>query len=58
MKSELTWTQTQNLVDALVFQVRKKHLGSSEVQVLHRAWDGKTYDAIAFSTTSNSLVGR
>ena len=49
MKSELelTWTQTQNLVDALVFQVTKKHLGSSEVQVLRGAWDGKTYDAIA-----------
>lgn len=49
MKSELelTWTQTQNLVDTLVFQVTKKHLGSSEVQVLRGAWDGKTYDAIA-----------
>ncbi len=47
MKSELTWTQTQNLVDALIFQVTKKHLGSSEVQVLRGAWDGKTYDAIA-----------
>ena len=44
---ELTWAQTQSLVDALVFQVTKKHLGSSEVQVLRGAWDGKTYDAIA-----------
>ncbi len=34
-------------MDALVFQVTKKHLGSSEVQVLRGAWDGKTYDAIA-----------
>ena len=46
-ESELTWTQTQNLVDDLVFQVTKKHLGSSEVQVLHGAWYGKTYEAIA-----------
>ncbi|MGI2904552.1 AAA-like domain-containing protein [Tolypothrix sp. VBCCA 56010] len=46
-ESELTWTQTQNLVDALVFQVTKKHLGNAEVQVLRGAWDGKTYDAIA-----------
>ena len=46
-ESELTWTQTQNLVDDLVFQVTKKHLGASEVQVLHGAWYGKTYEAIA-----------
>lgn len=49
MKSELelTWKQTQNLVDDLVFQVTKKHLGCSEMKVLHGAWCGKTYDAIA-----------
>lgn len=46
-ESELTWKQTQNLVDDLVFQVTKKHLGSSEIQVLHGAWCGKTYEAIA-----------
>ena len=46
-ETELSWTQTQNLVDDLVFQVTKKHLGSSEVQVLHGAWCGKTYEAIA-----------
>ncbi len=46
-ESELTWKQTQNLVDDLVFQVTKKHLGASEVQVLHGAWYGKTYETIA-----------
>lgn len=46
-ETELTWTQTQNLVDDLIFQVTKKHLGTSEVQVLHGAWYGKTYEAIA-----------
>ncbi len=47
MKSELTWTQTQDLVDTLIFRVTKKHLGNAEEQVLRGAWDGKTYDAIA-----------
>jgi len=46
-ESELSWKQTQNLVDDLVFQVTRKHLGSSEIQVLHGAWCGKTYEAIA-----------
>ena len=46
-ESDLTWKQTQNLVDDLVFQVTKKHLGSSEMKVLHGAWCGKTYEAIA-----------
>ncbi|MBD2774389.1 AAA-like domain-containing protein [Iningainema tapete] len=39
--------QAQNLADALVFQVTKKHLGDAEITVLRGAWDGKTYDAIA-----------
>ncbi|MBV6625913.1 MAG: AAA-like domain-containing protein [Rivularia sp. (in: Bacteria)] len=46
-ESELSWKQTQNLVDDLVFQVTRKHLGASEIQVLHGAWCGKTYEAIA-----------
>ncbi|MEM7715394.1 MAG: AAA-like domain-containing protein [Cyanobacteria bacterium P01_A01_bin.68] len=46
-ESELTWKQTQNLVDDLIFQVTRKHLGSSDIKVLHGAWCGKTYEAIA-----------
>lgn len=46
-ESELTWKQTQSLVDDLVFQITKKHLGSSEIKVLHGAWCGKTYESIA-----------
>lgn len=46
-KLQLDWAQTQNLVDALVFSVTKKHLGNAEVQVLRGAWDGKTYETIA-----------
>ena len=46
-ESELSWKQIQNLVDDLIFQVTRKHLGSSEIQVLHGAWCGKTYEAIA-----------
>ncbi|RUT03986.1 hypothetical protein DSM106972_049000 [Dulcicalothrix desertica PCC 7102] len=47
LKLELDWAQTQNLVDALVFSVTRKHLGNAEVQVLRGAWDGKTYETIA-----------
>jgi AAA-like domain len=46
-KSELSWEQTQNLVDILVLKRTGKHLSDIEVQVLQGAWEGKSYEEIA-----------
>jgi hypothetical protein len=46
-ESELSWEQTQNLVNTLVFKHTGKYLGDIEIEVLRGAWEGKSYEAIA-----------
>ena len=46
-ESELSWEQTQKLVNALVFKHTGKHLSDIEIEVLQGAWEGKSYDDIA-----------
>ena len=46
-ESELSWEQTQNLVNTLVFKHTGKHLSDIEIQVLRGAWEGKSYEEIA-----------
>lgn len=45
--SELSWEQTQNLADTLVFKYTSKHLSDIEIDVLRGAWEGKSYEEIA-----------
>lgn len=44
---ELSWEQTQNLVNALIFKHTGKYLSDIEIKVLQGAWEGKSYDDIA-----------
>lgn len=46
-ESELSWEQTQNLVNTLVFKHTGKYLSDIEIEVLRGAWEGKSYEAIA-----------
>jgi len=46
-ESELSWEQTQNLVNTLVFRHTGKHLSDIEIEVLRGAWEGKSYEQIA-----------
>jgi AAA-like domain len=46
-ESNLSWEQTHNLVNTLVFQHSGKHLSDIEIAVLHGAWEGKSYENIA-----------
>ena len=46
-ESELSWEQTQNLVNTLVFKHTGKHLSDIEIEVLRGAWEGKSYEGIA-----------
>lgn len=46
-ESELSWEQTQNLVNTLVFKHTDKYLSDIEIEVLRGAWEGKSYEAIA-----------
>lgn len=45
--SQLSWEQTQNLADTLVFKYTGKHLSDIEIDVLRGAWEGKSYEEIA-----------
>lgn len=46
-KTELSWEQTQTLVNTLIFQQTGKYLSDVEIKVLQGAWAGKSYDEIA-----------
>jgi AAA-like domain len=46
-ESELSWEQTQNLVNTLVLKHTGKHLSDVEIEVLRGAWEGKSYGKIA-----------
>jgi len=46
-ESELSWEQTQALVNALVSKHTGKHLSDIEIEVLRGAWEGKSYEEIA-----------
>jgi hypothetical protein len=47
LQPELSWEQTQPLVNTLVFQHTGKHLSDMEIKVLKGSWEGKSYDDIA-----------
>ncbi|MBD1836228.1 AAA-like domain-containing protein [Cyanobacteria bacterium FACHB-472] len=44
---ELSWQQTQALVNTLVSKHTGKHLSDIEIEVLRGAWEGKSYEEIA-----------
>ena len=44
---ELSWEQTQNQVNTLVFKHTGKYLTDIEIDVLRGAWEGKSYEKIA-----------
>jgi hypothetical protein len=44
---ELTWEQTQRLVNTLIFNQTSKYLSDVEIKVLQGAWAGESYDNIA-----------
>jgi hypothetical protein len=46
-ESELSWEQTHNLVNTLVFKQTGKYLSDLEIEVLRGAWAGKSYEEIA-----------
>jgi hypothetical protein len=46
-ESELSWEQARTLADTLVLNQTGKHLSDIEIEVLHGAWDGKSYESIA-----------
>ena len=46
-ESELSWEQTQNLVNTLVLKHTGKYLSDIEIDVLRGAWEGKSYEQIA-----------
>lgn len=46
-ESELSWEQTHNLVNRLVFKHTGKYLSDLEIEVLRGAWEGKSYEKIA-----------
>lgn len=46
-ESELSWEQTQHLVNTLVFKYTGKYLSDIEIEVLRGAWEGKSYEEIA-----------
>lgn len=46
-ESELSWEQTHNLVNTLVFKQTGKYLSDIEIEVLRGAWAGKSYEKIA-----------
>lgn len=46
-ESELSWEQTQNLVNTLVLKNTGKYLSDIEIAVLRGAWEGKSYEQIA-----------
>ncbi len=45
--TDLSWEQTENLVNALVFKHTGKRLSDIEIQVLRGAWESKSYEEIA-----------
>lgn len=45
--SELSWEQTEHLVNLLVLSHTGKNLSDVETQVLRGAWEGKSYEEIA-----------
>lgn len=44
---ELSWEQTHNLVNTLIFKHSGKYLSDIEIAVLRGAWEGKSYENIA-----------
>jgi AAA-like domain len=46
-ESKLSWEQTHNLVNALVFKHTGKYPSDLEIEVLRGAWEGKSYEKIA-----------
>jgi hypothetical protein len=46
-ESELSWEQTQALVNALVSKHTGKYLSDIEIEVLRGSWEGKSYEEIA-----------
>jgi AAA-like domain len=47
LDAELSWEQVKSIADQVVWQNSNKHLTDREVTVLHGAWQGRTYEAIA-----------
>jgi hypothetical protein len=47
LDAELSWEQVKSIADQVVWQHSNKHLTDREVAVLHGAWQGRTYEAIA-----------
>ncbi|WP_293156156.1 MULTISPECIES: AAA-like domain-containing protein [unclassified Microcoleus] len=58
-ETELSWEQTQNLVNTLVLKHTEKHLSDVEIEVLRGAWEGKSYGKIAeqLFLTENYISG-
>lgn len=58
-ESELSWEQTQNLVNTLVLKHTGRHLSDVEIKVLRGAWEGKSYGKIAeqLFLTENYISG-
>jgi DNA-binding NarL/FixJ family response regulator len=46
-ESELSWEQTQALINTLVLKRTGKYLSDIEIEVLHGSWEGKSYEEIA-----------
>jgi hypothetical protein len=44
---ELSWEQTHNLVNTLIFKHSGKYLSDIEMEVLRGAWEGRSYEHIA-----------
>ena len=58
-ETELSWEQTQNLVNTLVLKHTGRHLSDVENEVLRGAWEGKSYAKIAeqLFLTENYISG-
>lgn len=58
-ETELSWEQTQNLVNTLVLKHTGRYLSDVETEVLRGAWEGKSYGKIAeqLFLTENYISG-